>query len=92
MQTFSYDAVIQAVPEKGSAYVAFPYDIRQLFGKGRLKVHAAFDGVPYDGSIVNMDAKNDDGSICYIISIRKGIRKAIGKEPEDTVHVEIVSA
>lgn len=92
MQTFSYDAVIQAVPEKGGAYVAFPYDIRQLFGKGRLKVHAAFDGVPYDGSIVNMDTKNDDGSICYIISIRKGIRKAIGKEPEDTVHVEIVSA
>lgn len=92
MQTFSYDAVIQAVPEKGGAYVAFPYDIRQLFGKGRLKVHAAFDGVPYDGSIVNMDVKNDDGSICYIISIRKGIRKAIGKEPEDTVHVEIVSA
>ncbi|WP_368019066.1 DUF1905 domain-containing protein [Olsenella sp. AGMB03486] len=27
-----------------------------------------------------------------IISIRKGIRKAIGKEPEDTVHVEIVPA
>mgnify|MGYP003375663033 CR=1 FL=1 len=62
------------------------------FGKGRLKVHATFDGVPYDGSVVNMGVKNDDGTICYITSIRKGIRKAIGKEPEDTVHVEIVSA
>lgn len=92
MQTFSYDAKIQAVPEKGGTYVAFPYDIRALFGKGRLKVHATFDGVPYDGSVVNMGVKNDDGTICYIISIRKGIRKAIGKEPGDTVHVEIVPA
>lgn len=92
MQTFSYDAAIQAVPEKGGAYVAFPCDIRALFGKGRLKVHATFDGVPYDGSVVNMGVKNNDGTICYIIGIRKGIRKAIGKEPEDTVHVEIVPA
>lgn len=92
MQTFSYDATIQAVPEKGGTYVAFPCDIRTLFGKGRLKVHATFDGVPYDGSVVNMGVKNDDGTICYIISIRKGIRKAIGKEPGDTVHVEIVPA
>lgn len=92
MQTFSYDAAIQAVPEKGGAYVAFPYDIHALFGKGCLKVHATFDGVPYDGSVVNMGVKNDDGTICYITSIRKGIRKAIGKEPEGTVHVEIVSA
>ena len=36
--------------------------------------------------------KNDDGTICYIIGIRKDIRKAIGKEPGDTVHVEIVPA
>ncbi len=80
------------MPEKGGAYVAFPYDIRALFGKGRLKVHATFDGVPYVGSVVNMGVKNDDGTICYIISIRKDIRKAIDKEPGDTVHVEIVSA
>ena len=92
MQTFSYDAAIQAVPEKGGAYVAFPYDIRALFGKGRLKVHATFDGVPYDGSVVNMGVKNDDGTICYIIGIRTDMRKAIGKEPGDTVHVEIVPA
>lgn len=92
MQTFSCDAKIQAVPETGGAYVTFPCDIRALFGKGRLKVHATFDGVPYDGSVVNMGVKNDDGTICYIIGIRKDMRKAIGKEPGDTVHVEIVPA
>ncbi|MBM6743160.1 DUF1905 domain-containing protein [Drancourtella massiliensis] len=67
-------------------------DIRQEFGKGRVKVEATFDGVPYSGSIVNMGVKNDDGSVCYIIGIRKDIRKAIGKEPGDTVLVTIQEA
>ena len=35
----------------------FP-DIRQEFGIGRVKAHAVFDGIPYDGSIVNMGLKN----------------------------------
>ena len=28
-----------------------PWNIREEFGKGRVRVHAEFDGVPYDGSI-----------------------------------------
>lgn len=53
------------------------------------KVPATFDGEPYEGSIVNMGAKNEDGSICYIIGIRKDIRAKIGKQPGDQVHVTI---
>ena len=83
-----YDAVIQSAGN-GGAYVAFPYDIRAQFGKGRIKVHATFDGEPYDGSIVNMGVKNDDGSVCYIIGILKDIRAKIGKNPGDTVRVSI---
>lgn len=49
------------------AYVEFPYDVRAECGKGRIKVRAAFDGEPYDGSIVNMGIKNADSSVCYII-------------------------
>lgn len=49
---YEFEAVIEAVPEKGGAFVRFPYDIRKEFGKGRVKVHAEFEGVPYDGSIV----------------------------------------
>lgn len=45
----------------------FPYDVRAECGKGRIKVRAAFDGEPYDGSIVNMGIKNADSSVCYII-------------------------
>ena len=48
-------------------YKRQPYDIKKEFGKGRVKVRATFDGIVYDGSIVNMGIKNDDGSVCYII-------------------------
>ena len=88
-KTYEFHTVIEAVPDKGGAYVRFPYDIRQEFGKGRVKVEATFDGVPYSGSIVNMGVKNPDGSICYIIGIRKEIRNKIGKQPGDQVTVTV---
>ena len=34
-----------------AAYVEVPYDIKTLFGKGRLLVHASFDGVPYESQL-----------------------------------------
>ena len=87
---YEFDAVIQSSESgKGGAYVQFPYDIRSEFGKGRVKVRATFDGEPYDGSIVNMGVKNDDGSVCYIIGILKDIRTRIGKQPGDSVRVTI---
>ncbi|MBG9986164.1 DUF1905 domain-containing protein [Facklamia sp. DSM 111018] len=86
---YEFEAVIQAVPDKNGAYVVFPYDIRQEFNKGRVKVHATFDGEPYEGSIVNMGLKNSDGTICYIIGIRKDIRTKIGKKAGDTINVTI---
>jgi hypothetical protein len=88
-RTYEFDAIIQKVPDIDGAYVAFPYDLRAEFGKGRVKVHATFDGIPYDGSIVNMGMKNADGSICYIIGILKDIRTRIGKQAGDTIRVTI---
>ena len=86
---YVFDAVLRDVPDKGGAYVVFPWNIREEFGKGRVKVHAAFDGVPYDGSIVNMGVKQADGSVCYIIGVLKAIRKALNKGDGDAVHVVI---
>ena len=54
-----------------------------------MKVHATFDGEPYDGSVVNMGVKNTDGSVCYIIGVRKDIRSRIGKQPGDSVQVTV---
>lgn len=86
---YAFTATIQKIADKDGAYVAFPHDVRTEFGKGRVKVHATFDGEPYDGSLVNMGVKNPDGSICYIIGILKDIRAKIGKQPGDTVQVTI---
>lgn len=86
---YEYDAVIRELPEKGGAYVVFPWNIREEFGKGRVKVHATFDGIPYDGSIVNMGVKNEDGSVCYILGMLKSIRTQLGKGDGNTVHMVI---
>lgn len=60
-----------------------PFDVREEFGKGRVKVHATFDGVGYDGSLVRM------GTPCHILGLRKDIRARIGKQPGDTVAVRL---
>ena len=84
---YEYDSEIYEASQKGGAYVKFPYDVREEFQAGRVKVHVEFDGEPYDGSVVNMGVKNPDGSICYIIGIRKEIRAKIKKQTGDTVHI-----
>ncbi|MCI8301639.1 MAG: DUF1905 domain-containing protein [Oscillospiraceae bacterium] len=80
---YTFDAVIRKVPDIDGAYVEFPCDVRQEFGRGRVKVRALFDGVPYDGSLVRM------GTPGHIIGLRKDIRAQIGKQPGDTVRVSI---
>lgn len=88
-RVYEYESLIYEERETGGAYVSFPYDIRKEFGRGRVKVHATFDEEPYDGSVVNMGVKNADGSVCYIIGVRKDIRSRIGKQPGDRVLVTV---
>lgn len=88
-KSYEYESIVYEAEGKGGAYVVFPYDVREEFGKGRVKVHATFDGEPYDGSIVNMGAKHEDGTVCYIIGLRKDIRAKIGKQPGDKVFITI---
>ncbi|NCB04307.1 MAG: DUF1905 domain-containing protein [Clostridia bacterium] len=80
---YEFDAVIQKVPDLDGAYIEFPYDVRAEFGRGRVKVHATFDGAPYDGSLVRM------GTEAHILGIRKDIRAKIGKQPGERVHVTV---
>lgn len=80
---YKFQAVIKKVPDINGAYIEFPYDVREEFGKGRVKVDATFDGVPYQGSLVRM------GTPGHIIGLRKDIRKAISKQAGDTVNVTI---
>lgn len=67
-----FSAVILQNKDMDAAYVEVPYDIKELFGKGRLLVNAAFDGIPYRGQVVKM------GTPCYIIGVTKQIRRQTG--------------
>ena len=82
-----FTAIIERSGDMDAAYVVVPYDLRREFGKGRLKVNATFDGVPYSGSIVNMGVKDDEGNICYILGVTKAVRKQIGKTFGDEIEV-----
>ena len=73
--SYEFEAAIRE-EEDGGAYVVFPWDIREEFGRGRVKIRAEFDGIPYEGSIVNMGLKDEEGNVLYLIGVLKSIRKA----------------
>lgn len=84
MKKFEFDGEILQSDEVGSgAFVLFPYDTLECFEKkNMIKVQCTFDGVPYRGSIANM-------GIGPCIGVLKSIRKSIGKEKGDMVHVVV---
>ena len=82
-ETHEFSAVILKNPDMDAAYIEIPFDVKETFGKGRVPVHATFDGEPYDGQLVKM------GTPCHVIGIRKDIRAKIGKQPGDAIHVTI---
>lgn len=69
---------------RGGAVVEVPFDAKDIFGSGRPKVVATFDGVSYRGSIASMGGR-------YLLGIRKDIREAIAKGPGDTVRVTVAA-
>ncbi len=86
---FEFDAELHEIPEKGGAYIIFPWNIREVFGKGRQKVNVEFDGIAYEGSIVNMGLKDEQGNVVYIIGVLKSIRQSLGKKDGNRIHVMV---
>lgn len=82
-ELYEFEAEIKKVPDINGAYIEIPFDVKETFSRGRVKVHATFDGETYDGSLVRMKTP------CHILGIRKDIREKIGKQPGDTVHVTL---
>ncbi|KAA6334726.1 hypothetical protein EZS27_016985 [termite gut metagenome] len=52
---FEFDAEIKKVLDNGWACVEFPLDVKEIFGKGRVRVNAMFDGVCYQKSLVKWE-------------------------------------
>ena len=86
---YEFDGAIHEMRDNGGACVVFPWDLREEFGAGRVKVRVLFDGIPYEGSVVNMGLKDEQGNILYIIGLLKAIRKDLGKGDGDLVHVVV---
>ena len=42
-KVYEYESLIYAAEKAGGAYVIFPWNIREEFGRGRVKVHATFE-------------------------------------------------
>lgn len=82
-KNYEFDAMIQKHESLNSGFIEFPYDVKKEFGKGRVKVRAVIDGYEYHGSLVKM------GGDCHWIGINQDVRRAIGKNPGDSVHVFI---
>ncbi len=84
MKTYEFDATLIKHPTLNSAYVEFPYDVEAEFGTtGQVKVSALIDGYAYRGSLAKM------GRPCHFLGITQEVRKAIGKEPGETVQVSL---
>lgn len=80
-----FTAQIMKHPDMDAAYVEFPFDTFEIFGKkGHIKVKAVFDGtVEYRGSLVKM------GSEHHCLGVRKDIRKMLNKRPGDQLFVQL---
>ena len=80
--TYTFSAVIEDAGG-GGAFVTVPFDVREAFGKARVKVQATIDGEPYRGSLVRM------GGPGHLLIVRREIRRKIGKQPGDVVQVTV---
>ena len=83
MKQYKFKATIEDAGG-GGAYVLFPFDTKQEFGTaGQVRVKAAFNGVPYTGSLIKY------GHPQHMMPVLKNIRDQIGKGPGDTIEVVI---
>lgn len=80
---YTFQAEIKKVDGIDGAYVEIPFDVKEIFGKGKVPVHVYFDHVPYDGTLTRMKTP------CHILGMRKDIRAQLGKQPGDMVNVRL---
>jgi Domain of unknown function (DUF1905)/Bacteriocin-protection, YdeI or OmpD-Associated len=83
MKKYKFKARIES-ESGGGAYILFPYDTEKEFAtKGKVPVKATFNGVSYTGSLIKY------GHPQHMLGILKAIREQIGKQPGDTIDVEL---
>jgi len=79
-----FDAQLQKGDNPGAWTCVVMDDAAELFGtRGLVKIRGAIDGEPFDGALM----AQGDGT--HRLPVKAKLRKAIGKEAGDTVHLRI---
>jgi uncharacterized protein DUF1905 len=79
-----FDAQLHKGDNPGAWTCVVIGDVPELFGtRGLVKIRGSIDGEAFDGALM----AQGDGT--HRLPVRASLRKAIGKEAGDTVHVRI---
>ncbi len=79
-----FDAHLEKGENPGAWTCVIMSDVAELFGtRGLVKIRGAIDGRPFDGALM----AQGDGT--HRLPVKASLRKAIGKEAGDSVHVRI---
>jgi hypothetical protein len=79
-----FDAKLQKGDDRGAWTCVVMDDAAALFGtRGLVRIRGAIDGEPFDGALM----AQGDGT--HRLPVKAKLRKAIGKEAGETVHVRI---
>ena len=79
-----FDAQLQKGDNPGAWTCVVLDDVPRLFGtRGLVKIRGAIDGEPFTGALM----AQGDGT--HRLPVKAALRKTIGKEAGDTVHVRI---
>ena len=81
---YKFEATIKTLENVHGAFVEFPYDVKEEFSKGRVKVIATFDGLEYNKALLAKWRTEK-----HITIIPKEIREKLKKDINDTVNVTI---
>ncbi len=79
-----FDAQLQKGDNPGAWTCVLMDDVPELFGtRGLVKIRGAIDGEPFTGALMAQ------GDGMHRLPVKAALRKAIGKQAGDTVHVRI---
>lgn len=88
-KAYRFKGKLWRVPESYAAYIIFPGDIKQIFGKGLVFAHFKVDDIEFDGCIMNKGHKHYKNRPTYTISINREKMLALDKIWGDMVTVTV---